>query len=85
MMGGRALETKIEDVMKMFQVVVGGPILLLQAAYEHMPKHSRVINVGSCATKMGFVQLPIYGAAKAAMDHLTFTLAHEVSYYSPSV
>lgn len=76
---GPTLQAKAEDIMKAFQVSVVGPVLLLQAAYEYMPQYSRVINIGSVASKMGFYQMPIYGAAKAAMDQLSFTLAREAS------
>lgn len=74
------MQSTPEDIMKTFQVAIVGPVLLLQTAYEHMPRNSRVINIGSVASKMGFVQMPIYGAAKAAMDQLTFTLSREVSF-----
>ncbi|KAL7785853.1 hypothetical protein V8C37DRAFT_393258 [Trichoderma ceciliae] len=76
--GGPVLQSKAEDIRKSFEVSVIGPVLLLQEAYKHMPEFSRVINIGSVASKMGFNPLPIYGAAKAAMDQLTFSLAREV-------
>ncbi|KAK9426965.1 hypothetical protein V1505DRAFT_389219 [Lipomyces doorenjongii] len=71
-------ELKAEDIMKTFQVAVVGPVLLLQAAYPHIPRGGRIVNIGSVASKLGFVQMPIYAAAKAAMDQLTFTLAREI-------
>ena len=80
MVPGGALQTSSEDMIKSFQVAVVGPVLLLQAAYSHMPQHGRVINIGSVASKMGFQQMAIYGAVKAAMDQLTWTLAQEVSF-----
>ena len=64
--------------MKSYEVAVVGPVLLLQAAYSHIPQHGRVINIGTVASKMGFYQMGIYGAVKAAMDQLTWTLAQEV-------
>lgn len=73
------LQTPPEDILKVFGVVVVGPVLLLQAAYPHIPHGGRVINIGTVSSKMGFYQLPIYAAAKAAMDQLTFTLSREVS------
>jgi NAD(P)-dependent dehydrogenase (short-subunit alcohol dehydrogenase family) len=65
-------------MIKSFQVAVVGPVLLLQAAYAHMPQNGRIINIGSVASKMGFHQMAVYGAVKAAMDQLTWTLAQEV-------
>lgn len=64
--------------MRSFEVAVVGPILLLQAAYPYIPQGGRIINIGSVSSKLGFVQMPIYATAKAAMDQLTFTLAREV-------
>jgi NAD(P)-dependent dehydrogenase (short-subunit alcohol dehydrogenase family) len=78
MVPGGALQTSPEDMIKSFQVAVVGPVLLLQAAYSHMPRNGRIINIGSVASKMGFHQMAVYGAVKAAMDQLTWTLAQEV-------
>ncbi|KAK2053058.1 NAD(P)-binding protein [Colletotrichum caudatum] len=78
MVPGGALQTSYEDMMKSFQVAVVGPVLLLQAAYTHMSHNGRIINIGSVASKMGFHQMAIYEAVKAAMDQLTWTLAQEV-------
>lgn len=78
MVPGGALQTSSEDMIKSFQVAVVGPVLLLQASYPYMPRHARIVNIGSVASKMGFHQMAIYGAVKAAMDQLTWTLAQEV-------
>ncbi|CAM1503493.1 Fc.00g010840.m01.CDS01 [Cosmosporella sp. VM-42] len=75
---GTILDSQPEDIMKTFQVAVVGPVLLLQATYPHMPHGGRIVNIGSVASKLGFVQMPIYASAKAAMDQLTFTLAREI-------
>ncbi|KAH8683705.1 hypothetical protein BGZ61DRAFT_425013 [Ilyonectria robusta] len=75
---GTILTSKPEDIMRSFEVAVVGPILLLQAAYPYIPQGGRIINIGSVSSKLGFVQMPIYATAKAAMDQLTFTLAREV-------
>lgn len=61
-----------------FAVNVFGPIYLIQAAVAHMPPHSRVINIGSVASKLGVSGSPLYSASKATMDALTFSLAMEV-------
>ncbi|KAH6867393.1 hypothetical protein B0T10DRAFT_419865 [Thelonectria olida] len=76
--GGTILDSKPEDIMRTFEVSVVGPVLLLQTAYPHLPQGGRIINIGSVASKIGFVQMPIYAAAKAAMDQLTFTLSREI-------
>ena len=49
-----------------------------------MPKYSRIINIGTVASRLGLSALPIYAAAKAAMDQLTWSLAREVNNFSCS-
>lgn len=66
-----------ETVQKTFEACVLGPLYLIQATVPHMPQGGRIINVGSVASKLGIE--PVYGAAKAAMDALTFSLARDVS------
>ena len=66
-----------ESVQKTFDACVLGPLYLIQATVPHMPQGGRVINVGSVASKLGIE--PVYGAAKAAMDALTYSLARDVS------
>ncbi|KAL6851845.1 hypothetical protein J3F83DRAFT_771917 [Trichoderma novae-zelandiae] len=75
---GPVLQSSAEAIAKAFQVSVIGPILLLREAYPHMPEYSRIINIGTVASRLGFGPMPIYAAAKAAMDQLTWTLAREI-------
>ena len=74
---GPAMATRSEDIQKAFSVCVYGPLYMTQAAVPHMSRGGRIINTGSVASKLGIE--PIYGATKAAMDALTFSLAREVS------
>jgi NAD(P)-dependent dehydrogenase (short-subunit alcohol dehydrogenase family) len=76
---GPALAAAPEDVAKAFEVSVYGPLYLIQAAVSHMPRGSRIINIGSIASKLGLPGNPIYVASKAAKDALTFAMAQEVS------
>lgn len=66
-----------ENVQRTFETCVLGPLYLIQATVPYMPQGGRIINIGSVASKLGVE--PIYGAAKAAMDALTFSLARDVS------
>lgn len=66
-----------ETIQRTFQTCVLGPLYLIQATVPHMPQGGRIINIGSVASKLGVE--PVYGAAKAAMDALTFSLARDVS------
>jgi NAD(P)-dependent dehydrogenase (short-subunit alcohol dehydrogenase family) len=75
---GSVLTAPLEDIVNVFNVDVFGPVRLMQAVVSHMPKGGRIINIGSIASKLGLAGLPVYGAAKAAMDALTFSMSQEV-------
>jgi hypothetical protein len=77
---GLAISSSEEDLHKTFAVGVFGPLFILQHAMPNITKGGRVINIGSVASQLGFPGTGIYGASKAAMDALTFTLAQEVRY-----
>lgn len=66
-----ALTASRESVEKTFNTCILGPLYLIQATVPHMPKGGRIINVGSVASKLGIEA--VYGAAKAAMDALTYS------------
>ncbi|GFP54261.1 hypothetical protein ACSS6W_001955 [Trichoderma asperelloides] len=70
------LTTTQENVQRTFDTCVLGPLYLIQATVPYMPQGGRIINVGSVASKLGIE--PVYGAAKAAMDALTFSLARDL-------
>ncbi|KAL6910201.1 hypothetical protein GGI43DRAFT_426977 [Trichoderma evansii] len=65
-----------ETVQRTFYTCVLGPLYLIQATVPHMSQGGRIINIGSIASKLGVE--PVYGAAKAAMDALTFSLARDL-------
>ena len=52
---------------------------MMQSAAPYMPRDGRIINIGSVASKLGASDLPLYSAAKAAVDQLTYAVATEVS------
>lgn len=68
-----------EEIDATFATAVRGPILLMQATVPHMPRHGRIINVSSVASKLGFDGLALYAGGKAAMDAITYAVATEVS------
>ncbi|KAL6407270.1 putative short chain type protein [Ilyonectria robusta] len=74
---GDTLKVKPEEIAKMLDVNVKGPVYVAQAAIPHMPHGSRVINISSIAARLGLDDLPIYGACKAALDSLTWSWAKE--------
>ncbi|KAJ5241518.1 uncharacterized protein N7469_003109 [Penicillium citrinum] len=73
-----ALQATRDSLDTIFSTIVYAPIFLLQAAVPHMPHGSRIINIGSIASKLGMASTAIYGAAKAAQDSLTYSLAMEL-------
>lgn len=73
-----ALQATRDSLDTIFSTIVYAPIFLLQAAVPHMPRGSRIINIGSIASKLGMASTAIYGAAKAAQDSLTYSLAMEL-------
>ncbi|GLA30340.1 short chain dehydrogenase [Aspergillus phoenicis ATCC 13157] len=75
---GPVLSAAPEALATTFAVNVFGPIYLIQEAVKHMPPRSRVINIGSVASKLGISGSPVYSASKAAMDALTFSMAMEL-------
>ena len=67
-----------EELTRAFQVTVLGPLFLIQTIVPHMPRGGRIINIGTVASKLGLIAMPIYASSKAAMDALTFAMAQEV-------
>lgn len=71
-----------EHLQNHFGINVFGTLDMTQAVVNlgKMPPGGRIINVGSCASKMGPGDgMGVYGATKAATDSLTASWAWEVS------
>ncbi len=81
---GPALAITPDDLAKSFEVGVYAPLYQIQAAMPHMSRGGRIINIGSVASKLGLSGMAVYGATKAAIDALTYSLALEVG-LTPSV
>ncbi|KAH8883306.1 short chain dehydrogenase reductase [Thozetella sp. PMI_491] len=75
------LDATPDVLLSEFGVNAFGPIYFTQAAVRvgKMPRGGRIINVGSCVSKMGPASSGAYAAAKAAQDSLTASLAGEAS------
>lgn len=73
-----ALAATRQSIDLLFSSIVYAPIFLVQAAVPHMPRGSRVVNIGSIASKLGMAPVATYGAAKAAADALTYSMAMEL-------
>jgi NAD(P)-dependent dehydrogenase (short-subunit alcohol dehydrogenase family) len=71
-------EMSVDDWNKTLAVNLSAPFLLIQSAIPHLLKtHGAVVNVTSCAAHMGQAYLAAYSATKAALTHLTKSLAME--------
>lgn len=71
-------QMSIEDWNKTLAVNLSAPFLLIQSAIPHLLEtHGAVVNVTSCAAHMGQAYLAAYSATKAALTHLTKSLAME--------
>lgn len=71
-------EMSLDDWNKTLAVNLSAPFLLIQSAIPHLLKsHGAVVNVTSCAAHMGQAYLAAYSATKAALTHLTKSLAME--------
>ncbi|KAF7596831.1 hypothetical protein BBP40_012431 [Aspergillus hancockii] len=73
-----ALQATRQSLDTLFSSIVYAPLFTVQAAVPHMPRGSRVINIGSVASKLGMAPVATYGAAKAALDALTYSMAMEL-------
>jgi NAD(P)-dependent dehydrogenase (short-subunit alcohol dehydrogenase family) len=69
----------LEDLRRVFEVNVIAPLALVQDAMPllHESKDPRVLNVSSDASVEHYETWGGYGAAKAALDHVTGTLGAE--------
>ena len=63
---------------KLLAVNLSGPFFLCQAAIPHLLKsHGNIVNVGSQSAQMGTAYIVAYSATKAAIVHMTRSMAME--------
>lgn len=82
---GVAKNTSIEDVTvddfnRLYSVNVLGPLLLMQAAQQYLPRDrsGRIVNLSSVSSSLGFAEQSIYGGTKAALEAMTRTWSKEL-------
>jgi len=63
---------------EIYHVNVRAPFTLIQAALPHMPRGSRIVNIGSIAAKLGHEWLTVYASAKGALNAMTVSMAQEL-------
>ncbi|OKL59522.1 hypothetical protein UA08_05420 [Talaromyces atroroseus] len=72
------LKASSSSMETLFKSIVFAPVYLIQSAIPHMPRGGRIINTGSVATRLGMGPTAIYGAAKAAVESMTFSMAMDL-------
>jgi NAD(P)-dependent dehydrogenase (short-subunit alcohol dehydrogenase family) len=74
------MDTTPDEVVTGFALNTFGPLYLAQTVVGmgKMPHGGRIINIGTVASKLGITGMGVYGAAKAATDSLTESLAQEL-------
>lgn len=81
--GGPIMHLAPAGLERTFAVNVFGTIYMIQAAVPFMPRGGRVINISSIASKMAIGFVPVYSAAKAAKDSISYAIAQEVRRPNP--
>ncbi|KAI5842738.1 hypothetical protein BZA05DRAFT_192521, partial [Tricharina praecox] len=70
-----------DEFTRQYDVNVRGPLLLVQAAVNSLPKDrsGRIVNVSSISASMGLMAQSVYGGTKAALEAMTRTWARELA------
>ena len=77
---GAVERTPVDDIRKLFEVNVYGPVRVCQAVLPYMRQRQQghIINVSSMGSMLGMPFRGYYSASKAALDLITETLRMEV-------
>jgi NAD(P)-dependent dehydrogenase (short-subunit alcohol dehydrogenase family) len=80
-------ETTEEEWARVYEVNINGTVLCTNAVASAMfsRRSGRIVNMGSIAGGVGIANRSAYGASKAAVGHLTKTLAIEFGPYGVTV
>ncbi|KAI4633427.1 hypothetical protein J4E80_000793 [Alternaria sp. BMP 0032] len=78
LMNRSIIETTAEDYAAIFDVNVRAPLLLTKAVVPHLRAPGRIINMSSIGARLGFANLTLYTASKAAIEGVTRSLAQEL-------
>src|SRR6185437_4440781 len=65
------------ELSALFAVNVVAPLALIQTALRRLNEHATIVNITSDASKEAYEGWGVYGATKAALDHLGAVLAVE--------
>lgn len=71
-------EITAQDFALVYDLNVRGTLLMTQAVLPYLQPHSRIINIGSVASRAGFAGFSLYCSSKAALEGLTRVWAAEM-------
>lgn len=77
--GVGALEESTAEWHRVLQANLVGPYRLAQAACSHLPRGGAIINISSSGADAPLPRNVAYGASKAALNHLTTSLARHLA------
>ncbi|GGO94255.1 SDR family NAD(P)-dependent oxidoreductase [Wenjunlia tyrosinilytica] len=73
-------DARIDELDTMLDTHLRGPVLLIQACLPHLRRSGgSVVNVSSVGGVLSLPGRSLYGASKAALNHLTRSLARELA------
>ncbi|MCM2390515.1 SDR family NAD(P)-dependent oxidoreductase [Streptomyces albipurpureus] len=76
---GPVEDLSLEDIDRVLNINVRAPLVVAQAAVQHMVAGGRIINIGSCmAERVAFPGGSLYSTSKTALTGLTRALAREL-------
>lgn len=75
------LEYPVDKILPLIKVNTVAPVAVLQRIMTRLEEGAQIVNVSSDAAVEAYETWGIYGASKAALDHLTAVLAKEHENY----
>jgi NAD(P)-dependent dehydrogenase (short-subunit alcohol dehydrogenase family) len=66
------------DYDRVFAINTKAPFFIVQRGLDRLRDGGRIVNISSVVTRMAYPHLVSYAMTKAALDHLTLTLAQEL-------
>jgi NAD(P)-dependent dehydrogenase (short-subunit alcohol dehydrogenase family) len=66
------------DYDRVFAINTKAPFFVIQHGLDRLRDGGRIVNISSVVTRMAYPHLVSYAMTKAALDHLTLTLAQEL-------
>ncbi|MEU9554179.1 SDR family oxidoreductase [Streptomyces fumanus] len=66
------------DYDRVFAINTKAPFFIVQRGLNRLRDGGRIVNISSVVTRMAYPHLVSYAMTKAALDHLTLTLAQEL-------